>query len=156
MFFIVHVTFLAADASITEQLVSPQLVHLYKKQKISLKNKKDLGMACHTPPLKKVKKQCEMLLPILGPIPLKQVGCFISKNQPGLRRSDPHRQAKLCWFNSDSVDTTSIYLLASGVSAVCQPRVVVSTLPQLSRYPSRSRNFGRLLIAATQSSRLNC
>ena len=28
----------------------------------------------------------------------KQVWYFISKNQPGLRRSDPLRQAKLCWL----------------------------------------------------------
>jgi len=36
---------------------------------IYLKNRKDLGMACHTPPLKKVKKQGDMSLPSLGPIP---------------------------------------------------------------------------------------
>jgi len=30
-------------------------------------------MACHTPPLKKVRKQGEMPLPSLGPIPLKNV-----------------------------------------------------------------------------------
>ena len=35
------------------------------------KHKKDLGMACHTPPLKKVKKQGKMPLPSLGPIPLQ-------------------------------------------------------------------------------------
>jgi len=35
------------------------------------KTKSDLGMACHTPPLKKVKKQGEMPLPSLGPIPSK-------------------------------------------------------------------------------------
>jgi len=29
-------------------------------------------MACHTPPLKKVKKQGEMPLPSLSPIPLKK------------------------------------------------------------------------------------
>ena len=29
-------------------------------------------MACHTPPLKKVKKQGEMLLPSLRPIPLQK------------------------------------------------------------------------------------
>jgi len=29
-------------------------------------------MACHTPPLKKVKKQGEVPLPSLGPIPLKK------------------------------------------------------------------------------------
>jgi len=40
-----------------------------KKQKISPKNKKDLGMACHIPSLKKVKKQGKMPLPSLGPIP---------------------------------------------------------------------------------------
>ena len=39
----------------------------------SPKNKKNLGMACHTPPLKKVKKQGKMPLPSLGPIPLKNV-----------------------------------------------------------------------------------
>ena len=39
-----------------------------QKQKISLKNKKDLGIACHTAPLKKAKKQGEMPLPSLGPI----------------------------------------------------------------------------------------
>ena len=36
------------------------------------KNKKDLGMACHIPPLKKARKQGEMPLPCLGPIPLKK------------------------------------------------------------------------------------
>jgi len=40
-----------------------------KKQKIFSENKKDLGMACHIPPLKKAKKQGEMPLPSLGPIP---------------------------------------------------------------------------------------
>jgi len=40
-----------------------------KKQKISLKNIKDLGMACHIPPLKKAKKQGEIPLPSVGPIP---------------------------------------------------------------------------------------
>ena len=37
----------------------------------SFSEKKDLGMACHTPPLqKKAMKQGEMPLPSLGPIPL--------------------------------------------------------------------------------------
>jgi len=40
-----------------------------KKKKFSLKNKKDLGMACHIPPLKKAKKQGEVPLPSLIPIP---------------------------------------------------------------------------------------
>ena len=53
---------------------------------------------------------------------------------------------------SDSVGTTSSCSLLSGVSALGQPRVVASA----SRYPSRSRNCGRLLIAAMQSSRLSC
>ena len=44
-----------------------------RRKKISPKNKKDLGMACHTPPLKKAKKQGEMPLPSLDPIPLKNV-----------------------------------------------------------------------------------
>ena len=43
-----------------------------KKQKNFSEKKKDLGMACHTPPLKKVKKQGEMPLPSLSPIPLKK------------------------------------------------------------------------------------
>jgi len=29
---------------------------------------------------------------------MEQVWYFISKNQPGLRCSDPLRQAKLCWL----------------------------------------------------------
>ena len=43
-----------------------------RSKKFSLKNKKNLGMACHTPPLKKAKKQGEMPLPSLGPIPLQK------------------------------------------------------------------------------------
>jgi len=39
-----------------------------KEKKFSLKNKRDLGMACHNPPLKKVKKQGEIPLPSLGPL----------------------------------------------------------------------------------------
>jgi len=42
-----------------------------RSKKFSPKSKKDLGMACHTTPLKKVKKQGETPLPSLGPIPLK-------------------------------------------------------------------------------------
>ena len=34
------------------------------------KNKEDLGMAYHTPPFKKAKKQGEMPLPKLSPSPL--------------------------------------------------------------------------------------
>ena len=34
-----------------------------RSKKFSPKNKKDLGMACHIPPLKKAKKQGEMPLP---------------------------------------------------------------------------------------------
>jgi len=45
----------------------------YKKQKIFSEKQKDLGMACHIPPLRKAKKQGEMSLPSLGPIPLKNV-----------------------------------------------------------------------------------
>ena len=37
------------------------------RKKISPKNKKELGMVYHTPPLKKAKKQGEMTLPSLGP-----------------------------------------------------------------------------------------
>ena len=43
-----------------------------RSKKFSPKNKKDLGMACHTPPLKKVKKQGEMPLPSLSPMQLKK------------------------------------------------------------------------------------
>ena len=44
-------------------------IHQYtRSKKLSLKNKKDLGMACHIPPLKKVK---EMPLLSLSPIPFK-------------------------------------------------------------------------------------
>jgi len=39
-----------------------------KKQKFSPKTK-DLGMVCHIPPLKEAKKQGEMPLLSLGPIP---------------------------------------------------------------------------------------
>jgi len=42
-------------------------VRVNKKQKFSLKNEKDLGMAWHTPPLKRVKKQGEMHYPALVP-----------------------------------------------------------------------------------------
>jgi len=43
-----------------------------RSKKFSPKNKKNLGMACRIPPLKKAKKQGEMQLPSLGPIPLKK------------------------------------------------------------------------------------
>jgi len=50
------------------------LIYSYtRSKKLSLRSKNDLGMACHTPLLKKVKKQGEMPLPSLGPIPLKNV-----------------------------------------------------------------------------------
>ena len=39
---------------------------MYKKQKIFFEKQKELGMACHIPPLKKAKKQGEMPLPSLG------------------------------------------------------------------------------------------
>ena len=39
---------------------------------LSPKNRNYLGMACHTPPLKKAKEQGEMPLPSLGLIPLKR------------------------------------------------------------------------------------
>ena len=45
-----------------------------RSKEFSPKNKKNLGMACHTPPLKKDKQQGEMPLPSLGSIPLKNVG----------------------------------------------------------------------------------
>ena len=56
----------------TKNLTYVCLHWYYKKQKFYPKNKKDLGMACHIPPLKKAKKQVEMPLPSLSPIPLKK------------------------------------------------------------------------------------
>jgi len=53
-------------------LVYPVTHKSTRSKKFSPKNKKDLGMACHAPPLKKMKKQGEMPLPSLGPIPLKK------------------------------------------------------------------------------------
>jgi len=46
-----------------------------RSKNIFPKNKKDLGVACHTPRLKKVKKEKEMPLPScsLSPIPLKKM-----------------------------------------------------------------------------------
>jgi len=40
-----------------------------KNKNFLQKKQKDLGMACHTPSLKNVKKQGEMPLPSLVPIP---------------------------------------------------------------------------------------
>jgi len=45
-----------------------------KKNHQKVESRKDLGMACHIPPLKKAKKQGEMLLPSVGLIPLKNAG----------------------------------------------------------------------------------
>ena len=52
-----------------EYSTSVSMYYSTRSKKFSLKNKKDLGMACHIPPLKKAKKQGEMPLPSLGPIP---------------------------------------------------------------------------------------
>jgi len=41
----------------------------HESKNLSLKNKKDLRMACHIPPLKKAQKQGEVPLPSLSPIP---------------------------------------------------------------------------------------
>ena len=49
--------------------IHTQLAQHYIQQEAKFKkkiNKKDLGMACHTPPLKKAKKQWEIPLPSLG------------------------------------------------------------------------------------------
>jgi len=43
------------------------IINVLQEAKIFFENKMDLGMACHTPPLKKVKKQGEMPLPSLVP-----------------------------------------------------------------------------------------
>ena len=78
---------------------------------------------------------------------------FIVKNQPGLRRSDPLRQAKLCWIATlQAPRVYSCSLLAFPLQSASRRRVYVASA---SRYPSRSRNCGRLLIAGMQSSRLN-
>ena len=47
---------------------------------------------------------------------------------------------------------TRWHLLLASLLFLCFPVYIASA----SRYPSQSRNWGRLLIAATQSSRLNC
>ena len=52
-------------------------------KKLSPINKEDLGMAYHTPPLKKARKQGEMPLPSLRPSPLKNVE-FSNSDSPGL------------------------------------------------------------------------
>ena len=81
---------------------------------------------------------------------------FISKNQPGLRCSDPLKSSpsSRCLLVSDSVGTTSsCSLLAFPLSVSLVPsRLVASAF----RYPSRTCNCARLLIVATQSSHLNC
>ena len=57
---------------------SKNLTNNKKQKKILRKAKrKDLGMACHTPPLNQVKKQGEMSLPSLSPIPHTQCFCGI-------------------------------------------------------------------------------
>jgi len=45
--------------------------HFMHSKKLANKKQKkmDLGMACHTPPIKEVKEQGEIPLPSLGPIP---------------------------------------------------------------------------------------
>jgi len=63
------------DPLLDPMVVSPSWrnmlhIYIYKSKNFSPKNKKDLGMACHTPPLKKAKKQGEMPLPNLGPVHL--------------------------------------------------------------------------------------
>ena len=60
----VHEQVMEAENSIAVTITS--------SKKYSLKNEKELGMASHTPPLKRVKKQGEMPLPSLGPLPLKK------------------------------------------------------------------------------------
>ena len=52
---------------------SVTVILLKQEEKNFLQKKKDLGMVCHTLPLKKVKKQGEMPLPSLGPITLRNV-----------------------------------------------------------------------------------
>jgi len=52
---------------VNKYIIANNIIKQEAKKKIP-KNKKDLVMACHAPPLKKVKKQGEMPLPSLGPI----------------------------------------------------------------------------------------
>ena len=81
----------------------------------------------------------------------KQVWYFISKNQPGFRHSDPLKSSPggPSLLVSDSVGITS------SCSLLVFPLSVSLTSSCLcSQYPSRTRNCARLLIVATQSSRL--
>jgi len=45
------------------------LLYIQEAKNFFPKKENDLGMACHIPPLKKAKKQGEMPLPSLSPIP---------------------------------------------------------------------------------------
>ena len=79
----------------------------------------------------------------------------VSKNQLGLRRSDPLRSSpsSRCLLVSDSVGTTS------SCSLLTFPLSVSLALPRLRCLclsVSRTHNCARLPVVATQSSRLNC
>ena len=83
---------------------------------------------------------------------MQQVWYFISKIQPGLRRSDPLKSSpgSHSLLVSDSVGTTSsCSLLAFHSQSASHHLVYVASA---SQYLSRSRNCGRLLPVATQSS----
>jgi len=74
---------------------------------------------------------------------------YLRKSQPGLRRSDPLRQAKLCWLRlcrHHKYLATRFWCFRSQSASHCCVYIASS-----SQYPSRSRNSGRLHIAAMQA-----
>jgi len=85
---------------------------------------------------------------------LKQVWYFISKNQSGLGRSGSTQASQtLLVSNLAAQWVFSCSLLAFHSWSASRRRIYIASA---SRYPSRTRNCGRLLITATQSSRRNC
>ena len=90
---------------------------------------------------------------------LCQVWYFISKSQPGLRRSDPLKSSPNsrclygCWLATLKVPRVAARFWRFRSRSASRRRVYVASA---SRYPSQTRNCARLLVVATQSSRLNC
>ena len=75
--FSTHTLTLTLHLSLLIYTKSPQATHSHalkktnnqESKRFSLKNKEDLGVTCYTPPFQKAKKQGEMPLPNLSPIP---------------------------------------------------------------------------------------
>ena len=82
---------------------------------------------------------------------VQQVWYFISKNQPGLWCSDPLKSSpgSHSLLVSDSVGTTVAARFWRFCSRSALRRLIYIAA---SQYPSRTRNYGRLLTVATQSS----